>query len=936
MFYPSSVCGRASLILVTCLITAAVISVSTKHQPQDDDAAALTARASMPLSFEANQGQTDPSVRFLARGPGYNLFLKPTEATLTIADTNGGLALKCRLLDADNDAEIFGESPLPGTANYFIGNRQVTDIPTFERVVARNVYPGIELVHYGKQGRLEYDFVVRPGADPRVIRMAVDGADSVNINPDGQLILTGNGREVYWDKPVCYQVQAGRRAPVEGRFTIDADDTVGFEIAQYDVSRELVIDPVLVYSTYVRPTTVGSGNNVVMRSIAVDSSGNAYVAGTADSPNYPTTAGAYDTAHNGGYDVVIAKVNPTGSALVFSTYLGGSGNDGLTSYPSIAIGSDNSVYVTGDTYSTNFPVTVGAYQTTSASGPASDDVFVTKLHPNGNALVYSTYIGGSAGDGANAIAVDADGHAYVGGGTSSSHYPTTPGAFQGVFGSCAFVTKLATDGASLSYSTALGSNSVAEVNGIALDADRNVYVTGVTQSGYPTTPGAFQEMPTAGAANFEAFLTKINPTGSALVYSTYFGGASADEAFDVAVDLDGSAYICGATLSTNLPVTVGSYQTVFPPAGGFYNGFVTKFDTTGSALAYSTFLGGNANDTPQGIAVRSNGNAIVVGNTASTNYPVVAASAIQTNLPNASFAGMITELDATGSNLVFSSYIGGTVADSLNSVALDDDGMVYVCGSGGANFPTTPGAFQTDDLFDAIGGGIVAKLNIGSGSSGTVECSLSPSVATNNINTAHLVTATILSNSVPLSGVTVNFEVTGGPNVGQIGVDSTDAQGDATFQYTGGATTGTDTISATGAGFSCDATVEWIDSSLFSADLVVSKKANKSQVVRNKKLVYTISVTNSGPDVATGIVVTDTLPLNVAVVAGSTTPGYTLAGRTLEYDLGSLGAGEGTNLVVAIKPKVTGKIVNKVNVAANEPDPNTTNNFAKAKATVVP
>jgi uncharacterized repeat protein (TIGR01451 family) len=217
-----------------------------------------------------------------------------------------------------------------------------------------------------------------------------------------------------------------------------------------------------------------------------------------------------------------------------------------------------------------------------------------------------------------------------------------------------------------------------------------------------------------------------------------------------------------------------------------------------------------------------------------------------------------------------------------------------------------------------------------------VTCSLVPAAATNNIDTLHTVTLAVTSNSVPVSGIAVNFEVTDGPNVGQVGVDTTDAQGHATFQYTGGATTGTDTISASGSGFSCDATVEWIDSSLFSADLFVSKKANKTQVVRNKKLVYTIAVTNSGPDVATGIVVTDTLPLNVAVVAGSTTPGYTLAGRTLEFDLGSLGAGEGTNLVVAIKPKVTGKIVNKVNVAANEPDPNTTNNFAKAKATVVP
>jgi uncharacterized repeat protein (TIGR01451 family)/uncharacterized delta-60 repeat protein len=336
------------------------------------------------------------------------------------------------------------------------------------------------------------------------------------------------------------------------------------------------------------------------------------------------------------------------------------------------------------------------------------------------------------------------------------------------------------------------------------------------------------------------------------------------------------------------------------------NGTVDTSFNVGKGTTQTIPFVGDLYGTVYGMALQDDGKVLIGG-----------AFSVYKDVP----CGYIARINADGSlDTDFDTSVGAD--NGLFALGLQPDGKVLIGG------PFT--------AYDGVARPGVARLHGTSGGSGTVECSLSPSVGTNNINTAHVVTATILSNSAPVSGVTVNFEVTGGPNVGQIGVDTTDAQGHATFQYSGGATTGTDTISATGSGFSCDATVEWIDSSLLTADLFVSKKANKTKVVQNKKLVYTIAVTNSGPDVATGIVVTDTLPLNVAVVAGSTTPGYTLAGRTLEFDLGALGAGEGTNLVVAIKPKATGKIVNKVIVTANEPDPNTTNNLAKAKATVVP
>jgi uncharacterized repeat protein (TIGR01451 family) len=942
-------------IIITTAAFALVVGIMTavSHRPQTRPSpSSLASYGSLPLAFEPNRGQTDDSVQFLARGPGYSLFLKPDESVMKLTRASvedapvQSVALRLRLIGSNPKAVVAGQDELPGKANYFIGNdpsQWRANISTFAKVAMRDVYRGVDLVYYGNQGKLEYDFIVAPGADPSAIRFAVEGADNIRINTSGDLVLTALGHEICWQKPVCYQLSDGMRQSVEGQYVMHESGIVSFDVGPYNHQQDLVIDPVLEYATFIKPTSFVGGDGLQNHGLAikVDAAGNAYMAGVTESASFPVTGGAFQTTRKGSRDMFVAKLNPAGSALVFATYLGGTGSE-IVNGQSCAIATDNNhnVYVTGSTSSTNFPTTVGAYQTALSYNGISyaPDAFVAKLNATGSALLYSTYLGGTGTDYGWSIAVDTNGNAYVCGDTANTgDFPTTAGAFlTNSVNLSGWVTKLTSDGTALDYSTYLSSNDCTYARGIAIDPAGNAYVTGnfydcSGNEGFVTTVGAFQ---TVHSGLNDAFVLKLTPDGSALVYSTFLGGNNIDGGSSIAIDNQGNAYVTGTTTSTYFPTTVGAVQSTFQSTPTPQNdSFVAKLNNDGTALVFSTYLGGNAGDDAFAVAIDAGGSTWVTGGTGSTNFPVTV-DALQNSLGTAAGAAFVTKLDPSGA-LAYSTYMRSTNASSFATayaIATDTNSNAYVTGTASLGILTTPGAFQGNIGF--IGGPFVAKFASGSG--GSVECSVVPSVATNNINTAHAVTATVTSNNVPVSGLTVNFEVTSGPNAGQIGVDTTDANGHASFSYTGGATTGTDVIAVTGTGIACDATCEWIDSSLFSADLFVSKKANKAQVTINRKLTYTVAVTNNGPDLATGVVVTDTLPLNTVLVAGSTTPGYALSGRTLTFNVGALATGQGTNLVVAIKPKVTGKIVNKVNAAGNETDPNTTNNFAKAKATVVP
>src|SRR5437762_1954940 len=517
-----------------------------------------------PLSLEANVGQTNRQVKFLSRGNGYTLFLthrgeavlalrkpapkadprkpaslasRPGRLKRDAAGTSTVVRMKLVGGNAKPRAEALGE--LAGKANYFIGNdpkRWRTNVATYAKVKYEGVYPGVDLVYYGNQGQLEYDFVVAPGVDPNEIRLQFPGAGKLRVDEKGDLLLGSRGEEVRLEKPMVYQEVGGERKPVEGRYVLASANRIGFQLGVYDHSQPLVIDPVLVYSTYLGGSAYGEGDG-----IAVDGSGNAYVTGLTDSTNFPTL-NALQSTISSNYVGFVTKFNPSGSALVYSTYFGGS--DGGWGR-SIAVDASGNAYVTGVTSASNFP-TVNALQSTYGGG--YNDAFVIKLNPTGSALVYSTYLGGSGEDIGYGIAVDGSGNAYVTGEAGSTNFPSTAGAFQTSIGgySDAFVSKLNPGGSALVYSTYLGGSGEDSGYGITVDASGNAYVTGYTGSTNFPTANALQSTPAGG---YPAFVTKINARGSALVYSTYLGGSDGLSAVaaNIAVGVWRKAYETGST-----------------------------------------------------------------------------------------------------------------------------------------------------------------------------------------------------------------------------------------------------------------------------------------------------------------------------------------------------------------------------------------------------
>ena len=677
-----------------------LLCLFTTPSPAADKLKVVDAYGKLPLSFEVNQGQSDAQVRFLSRGSGYTLFLTSTDAVFLLQKgaLSGGVKqlgrgridepvlpqnpnrgdeaktkealLRIRLVGANPAPQLTGFDDLPGKANYFIGNdakKWRRDVPTYAKVKYHAVYPGVDLVYYGNQRQLEHDFIVAPGADPRLISLRLEGAKKLSLDLRGDLVLKTQNGEIRLQKPVIYQEVDGVRQEIAGGYRLEGENLVGFEVATYDVTKTLVVDPTLVYSTYLG----GSGTDVAY-GIAVDSAGHAYVTGYTSSANFPTES-AFQGTSAGNYDAFVTKLSPTGSALVYSTYLGGNGIDIAKG---IVVDSAGNAYVTGYTGSNNFP-TKNPFQRARAG---YYDAFVTKLSPTGSALVYSTYLGGSGGDFANGIVVDSAGNAYVTGQTSSTNFPTK-NPFQGAStgGSDAFVTKLSPTGSTLVYSTYLGGSGTDFANGIAVDSARNAYITGYTHSTNFPTKNPFQGVYPGGY--YTAFVTKLSPTGSTLVYSTYLGGSYADVAYGIAVDSVGNAYVTGSTGSGNFP-TKNPFQGV---SAGNFDAFVTKLSPTGNALVYSTYLGGGFPDFAYGIALDSSRNAYVTGYTKSTNFP--------TNhplQPAHAFDAFVTTLSPTGSALVYSTYLGGSNSSDIGyGIAVDSTGNAYVTGyTHSTNFPT--------------------------------------------------------------------------------------------------------------------------------------------------------------------------------------------------------------------------------------------------------
>jgi hypothetical protein len=731
--------------------------------PAGERAALAATYSQLPLAFERNQGQSNSRVQFLSRGHGYTLFLAGDEAVLELrkpvvirsaaspgvkSSRSAPACLRMRLVAARVGVKAAGVDELPGKSNYFTGNNPLkwhSSIPNYAKVKYASVYPGIDLVYYGNQGQLEYDFVVAPGANPGTVQLELaeqttdkGEEQSLHIDSTGELVAGTGVSEVRFHKPVVYQTaaDAGQHRTIDGHYKLIGTNRVGFEISAYDKTKTLVIDPVLSYSSFLGGTAADAFDSV---NVAFDSAGNAYVASGTRSPDFPVTAGDYQSSFGGAPaicdqgplfcgDAFVTKINAAGTAVIYSTYLGGSDSDYAYG---LAVDRFGNAYVAGLTKSINFPVTAGAFQATFGGTPSvcddyvCGDAFVTKLNSTGSGLIYSSYLGGSGNEHPEGLAIDSHGNAYVAGDTGSTDFPTTPGAFQtqlkgnntcfgrsGAPALChnAFLTKINSTGTQKIYSTYLGGSTGDSAGGVVVDGSGRASVVGGTcSSDFPVTAGAFRLAPAGGC---DIFVTTFNATGTHLSYSTYFGGSGYEATFSTGADAAGNIYLSGFTYSNDFPVTSGAAQTVI---GGNADAFVAKFNTqlTGSAsLVYASYLGGDQFEIAAGTAVDSQGNAYVSGQTCSTNFPVV--KPVQA-AKNGGCDAFVTELNPQGSAFVYSTYLGGSGAELADFISVDQTGTAYVAGwTQSADFPITPRAFQS-----GFGGGttdvFVGKINPNNG-----------------------------------------------------------------------------------------------------------------------------------------------------------------------------------------------------------------------------
>jgi hypothetical protein len=662
----------------------------------------------IPLYFVQNDGQIDDKVALYEKGIGHTTFFTKDGVYLSLTSpqntppikgegvkntppqhrTPSPLVMeriKLTFLNANKTPDIVAVDPQEGKVNYLIGKdpkQWKTNVPTYKSVLYKEVYPGIDIKFYGNNRQMEYDVVVKPGADPSQVRFSYEGIQGLNIAENGDLEIELKDGKMVQKKPVIYQEIDGHRVSVDGAFQLSSGETLpkrgfayGIQLTSYDKTHPLVIDPTLIYSTYIGGGVGGSGfeNGT---GIAVDLSGNAYVMGSTDSPDFPLVS-PLDGVLGGYSDAFVTKINAAGTALVYSTYLGGRsggeyGND-------IAVDGVGNAYVTGYTDSSDFPMVAPIDGVLGDGIGTNGDAFVAKINATGTALVYSTYLGGSDADSSTGLALDPSGNVYVTGYTFSTDFPLVF-PLDGICAGCPasdeiFVTKINASGTALVYSTYLGGSDYDWSGGIAVDGIGNTYVTGGTAS--IDFPLVSPLMTTGGA-----FVTKINPSGTGVIYSTHLGGSgSYENGAAIAADSAGNAYVTGSTSSPDFPLVSPLDGTL----GGGEDAFVTKINPAGTALVYSTFLGGSGSyDGGTGIAVDVSGNAYVTGYTYSTDFPLVSAidgscnGCIGVYQYDETF---VTKINPAGTALVYSTYLGGSSYDDAARIAVDTLGNAYVTGN---------------------------------------------------------------------------------------------------------------------------------------------------------------------------------------------------------------------------------------------------------------
>lgn len=668
---------------------------SSHRKPVPAPATTAAAPAVLPLPFELNKGQTGSTARFLARSGGGTFQVTPDGGLLVLparptphaggAAGRSPAALRLRVAGGNPRPRVTGKAALPGKVHYFLGRDPAkwrTNIPTYRKVRCEAVYPGVDLVYYGAQGAMEYDLVVRPGADPAAIRLRYEGAAGARLDARGDLLLRVAGTEVRQHAPLVYQQEGNRRRSVAGAYQLalapGGVPEVRFALGDYDRRRTLVIDPVLDFSTYLGNLPGGTSltNVSEVRAVAADARGSAYAAGYANlSPN------------NDGI-LFVTKLTPSGADIAYTTYYGGM-------FPSIvmdiAVDAQGAVYLTGSTGSLDLPV-VNAFQPEHGPIPPpapmelgeAEDAFVAKLGPQGDELVYSSYLGGSGTDIAYGISVDAQGSACVAGATRSPDLPITAGAFQTTLHPPAgqahdgFVTRIAPDGGSLIYSTFVGGEHNDQCWDVEVDATGHAFVAGGTGSAdFPVTPGAFK----GELSGLDAFVMELLPDGSAPVYATLLGGSTADYAQALALDPSGYVYVTGYTNSADFPLV----HAAQPQRAGLSDLFVACVAPGGGNLKYSTYLGGAASflnpcEAVSAIAVDPRGNALVTGSTFAADFPLVAAIQGVRQSPDQVPDAFVTLLKYSGDQILFSTYLGGNQFDAGQDIALDPQGRAYLGG----------------------------------------------------------------------------------------------------------------------------------------------------------------------------------------------------------------------------------------------------------------
>ena len=802
----------------------------------------------LPLAFVPNAGQTDPAVRFQAHDMGGTLFFTPEEVVLRLPSAgDGSTVVRMRFQGANPDTIITGGERLPGTVNYFRGNDPAqwrTGLPTYSGVVYQGLYPGIDLRYDGASGRLKGTYTVAPGADPSQIRWQHQGVEGVQVNSatgDLEIQLANGGATLVERAPVAWQTIQGRRVPVEVAYGLTASGAVHFVLGSYNPAYALTIDPTVEYSTY-----LGGSGMEDAEGIAVDGSGNVVVVGTTDSADFPVQDALDDSVHND--DVYVAKINAAGDALLFSTYLGGSQDEEGNG---VALDSAGNIYIVGSTDSTNFP-TQNPFQ--SANGGV-DDAFVAKLSASGDSLVYSTYLGGPGVEEGNGIAVDGSGNAYVVGATASNPFALL-GSLQSSYGGGildGFLVKVNSAGNGVVYGTFLGGNSYDAAEDVAVDGDGNAYVSGDTLStDFPTTPSALQTDP---AGDMDVFLVKVDSSGSALVYGTYLGGSGEDVSDGLAVTSSGEAILVGATKSSDFP----TQNPVQASHGGNYDAFVSKVNAAGDALVYSTYLGGANADKGFGIALGPDGSVTIAGDTFSTDFPT--SSALQAASTSAvSSDAFVARLSAGGDSVVYATTLGGSESDHGSAVAVDSAGNAYVAGlTASSDFPTK------DPIQGSFGGQLdvfVAKISHDSGTPPTPTETPTP----------------------------------GGPTV-------------------------TPTATATPGGPTATPTVPPTATPPAYSSLAASYKiASKLKVQSGEVFGYSIRLHNSGIADTTADV-SDALPDELTYIPGSVTGGgsYDPATRTLTWDDVSVPSGGDAELTFAVMANPTNSLTLVKNTAVITP-----------------